>query len=335
MGARPAIFPALAGGARVRNGVASSAEFALHGVAPKVNVHHLELFYYVAKHGGISAAVRHIPYGIQQPAVSGQMGKLEEDAGAQLFERSPFRLTSAGEVLFEHVRPFFENLGPLAAELRESGDPELRLGGSEFVLREHIPTVMQRTKVKFPRLRFSMRTGFQVELEEWLRKGDLDLAATLVEERPPARLRRLRLANVPLVLLVPRASPIRFAEELWAKKKLREPLVSLPPATILMRNFQRGLKRLGVTWPQTVEAGSIDLTTRYVANGDGFGVNIGIDSVVKHRDVRVLPLEGFAPLTMGVIWRGEPSPLVRAVIEEVQRYSRETWPTLFVEDELP
>ena len=30
-----------------------------------MNVHHLELFYYVAKRGGISG----IPYGIQQPAV--------------------------------------------------------------------------------------------------------------------------------------------------------------------------------------------------------------------------------------------------------------------------
>src|SRR3954467_13900866 len=75
-----------------------------------MNVHHLELFYYVAKHGGISAAVRHIPYGIQQPAVSGQMLALEVEAGTKLFERSPFRLTKAGEKLFAHVQPFFENL---------------------------------------------------------------------------------------------------------------------------------------------------------------------------------------------------------------------------------
>ena len=40
-----------------------------------MNVHHLELFYYVARHGGISQAVRHIPYGIQQPAVSGQCSR--------------------------------------------------------------------------------------------------------------------------------------------------------------------------------------------------------------------------------------------------------------------
>ena len=46
-----------------------------------MNIHHLELFYYVAKHGGIAAAVRKMPYGIQQPAVSGQIGRLEEALG--------------------------------------------------------------------------------------------------------------------------------------------------------------------------------------------------------------------------------------------------------------
>jgi DNA-binding transcriptional LysR family regulator len=297
-----------------------------------MNVHHLELFYYVAKYGGISAAVRKIPYGIQQPAVSGQMGKLEEDVGVKLFERTPFRLTAAGEILFAHVQPFFENLGALKTELQHGAVPEIRLGGSEFVLRDHIPAVMKRTKVLFPKLRFTLRTGFQLELEALLRSGELDLAATLVEARPPAKLRRLRLAHVPLVLLGHRSTKINSARELWERKRLSEPLVTLPSATILTRNFERGLKKRGVTWPATVEAGSIDLITRYVANGDGFGVNIGIESVVKHRDVRVLPLEDFEPMTMGLLWRGEPSPLVRSVIEGVQRYSRETWPELFIDD---
>ena len=51
----------------------------------KMNVHHLELFYYVAKHGGIMPAVRNIPYGIQQPAVSAQVSELEEFLGGTLF----------------------------------------------------------------------------------------------------------------------------------------------------------------------------------------------------------------------------------------------------------
>src|ERR1043165_6812535 len=58
-------------------------------LVPAMNVHHLELFYYVARHGGISAAVRHIPYGIQQPAVSGQMRAPEDNLGGKTFARSP------------------------------------------------------------------------------------------------------------------------------------------------------------------------------------------------------------------------------------------------------
>ena len=61
-----------------------------------MNIHHLELFYFVAKHGGIAAAVRNIPYGIQQPAVSGQIAKLEESLGTKLFQRPPFALSPTG-----------------------------------------------------------------------------------------------------------------------------------------------------------------------------------------------------------------------------------------------
>ena len=84
-----------------------------------MNIHHLELFYYVARHGGISRAVRNMPYGIQQPAVSSQILLLEEDLGAKLFERQPFKLTHEGEELYAFVRPFFDNLFPMAERLRK------------------------------------------------------------------------------------------------------------------------------------------------------------------------------------------------------------------------
>lgn len=291
-----------------------------------MNVHHLELFYYVAKHGGISAAVRRIPYGIQQPAVSGQIGKLEEGVGAKLFERSPFRLTKAGERLYAHVQPFFENLGAVATDIRNAATPELRIGGSELVLREHIPAVMKRLKARFPGLRFSLRTGFSSELETWLREGELDVVFSVVDAKPPARLRQLRLTDMPLVLLVQRKSTVRSAEELWANKRVAENLICLPSTTVVARAFQRELKRRGVTWPQGIEATSVDLIGRYVANGDGIGVSVAKARAGNLRELRVVPLEGFAPVGMGVLWRGEASELLRAVIEEVGDYTRAMWP---------
>ena len=81
-----------------------------------VNLHHLELFYYTAKAKGISNAVKIIPYGIRQPAISQQLMKLEEEAGTRLFERKPFALTPAGERLYRFLSRFFDNI---ESELRE------------------------------------------------------------------------------------------------------------------------------------------------------------------------------------------------------------------------
>jgi DNA-binding transcriptional LysR family regulator len=75
-----------------------------------MNIHHLELFYYVARHGGIVPAVRNMPYGIQQPAVSGQIARLEESLGTKLFNRRPFALLPPGVELYEFIRPFFDEI---------------------------------------------------------------------------------------------------------------------------------------------------------------------------------------------------------------------------------
>src|SRR3954466_4375440 len=132
-----------------------------------MNVHHLELFYYVARHGGISSAVRHMPYGIQQPAVSAQILRLEKDLGVKLFERQPFRLTREGQELMEFVEPFFSNLETVAQRLRDGTLPQLRVGASEVVLRTHFPAVLERLQHQHPKVRLGLRSGFDTELVNW------------------------------------------------------------------------------------------------------------------------------------------------------------------------
>ncbi len=293
----------------------------------RMNVHHLELFYYVAKHGGISAAVRKIPYGIQQPAVSGQVGALEKELGVRLFERNPFRLTPAGERLYAHVQPFFEGLSAVASEVKAAVRPELRICGAELVLRDHLPLVLKQLRTKFPKLRFSLRTtGYLSQVEEWLREGQADVAFLPVYERVPAGLRMTRIASFPLVLQVPKASKLKSAADLFAQKKIAEPLICLEPRSNVVQRFFQELKTQGATWPHVVEATSLDLVTRYVANGDGIGLNVLVDRKARQPGVRVVPLPGFSSLTMGALWRGQPSETVLAVIEGVRTYAKAKWP---------
>src|SRR5690349_14052314 len=108
-----------------------------------MNIHHLELFYYVARYGGIMEAVRNIPYGIQQPAVSGQVGQLEQYLGTTLFQRRPFALTPAGEKLYRFIEPFFSNLDTIALELQGGEARQIRIGASTVVLRDHLPGLFQ------------------------------------------------------------------------------------------------------------------------------------------------------------------------------------------------
>src|SRR5579862_4940685 len=151
-----------------------------------MNIHHLELFYYVARHGGISEAVRNIPYGIQQPAVSGQIAQLEEFLGTTLFHRRPFSLTPAGEKLYRFIEPFFSGLGMVASELQGGGTHQIRIGSSDIVLRDHLPEILRAARKQFPRLRASMREGYQPELEAMLQRQEIDVAITLMEKKPLA-----------------------------------------------------------------------------------------------------------------------------------------------------
>ena len=76
------------------------------------------------------------------------------------------------------------------------------------------------------------------------------------------------------------------------------------------------------------------LVTRYVANGYGIGVSLGQTEVVKHPDVRTLPLEGFEPIEIAALWTGDPSPLVEVVLDEARRYVAQHWPTLAVREKM-
>src|SRR5687768_14055112 len=176
-----------------------------------MNIHHLELFYYVARHGGIAEAVRNIPYGIQQPAVSAQILQLEDSLGVTLFQRRPFALTHAGEKLYEFIRPFFQNLDLIENDIRGGSAQQIRIGASEIVLRDHLPAILQEVRKKFPNLKVVLRRGYQPELEVMLQEQEIDIAMTLLEKKPNPGVRSICLFTLPLVLLVDKKSSIKKA----------------------------------------------------------------------------------------------------------------------------
>src|SRR6266542_3515649 len=287
-----------------------------------MNIHHLELFYYVARHGGISEAVRNIPYGIQQPAVSAQIIQLEESLGVTLFNRRPFALTAPGEKLFRFIQPFFEGLEALADNLRGGEAQQLRFGASGTILRDHLPELAQHVRKKFPNLKLTLREGHQPQLESWLQKQELDLAVTLLEGKPPPGINSLPLLKLPLVLLLDKSCRLVSPEVLWKRDKIEETLISLPPYEAIPKHFQQGLSRLGIDWFPRIEVSSLSLIETYVESGYGIGLSVHIPRSRLSPKIRPLPLEGFTPVTLAALWPGKLTPLIQAFLDELQRRAR-------------
>ncbi len=283
-----------------------------------MNVHHLELFYYVARHGGIAAAVRNIPYGIQQPAVSAQIARLEESLGVKLFQRRPFLLTPVGAELFAFIEPFFGNIESVEKKLRGTAEPRLRIAAPAVVLHDYMPAILERVRAKFPRFRLHLHEAARIEAEKLLVAQDIDLAITMVEEKRRSGLMARSLIKLPLVLLVPKRSRITDARQLWEQDKIEETLISFPQSDPVQLHFQGELQKRGIDWFCGIEVNSARLIECYVAIGQGIGVAVAAPGFKPVAGIRVIPLPDFAPVDVCVVWSGDLAPIALQFLAEVE-----------------
>lgn len=284
-----------------------------------MNIHHLELFYYVVKNEGITAASRNMPYGIQEAAISGQVAQLEEDLGVALFQRRPFALTPPGKKVYRFIKPFFDNLEPMAQGVRGGVVQHLRIAASEIILQDYLPDMIQQTRKQFPRLKVTLKEGYHPEVVKWLEQREVDLAIGLLGGKTSHGIHSLALFELPLVLLVPQQSKIQSAEELWQQDHIEEKLITTPANQVICRAFEEGLAQRKVDWFSGIEVSTIALIETYVVKGYGIGVTVGIPTRKCHPQVRLLPLEGFPLMTFGVLWQGVRTPVLDHFLTVVQQ----------------
>lgn len=287
-----------------------------------MNVHHLELFYYVARHGGVSSAARAMPYGIQQPAISSQILQLEDVLGVALYQRRPFQLTREGQALYEFISPFFGGLSEISNRLRGGGENRLRIASAEVVQRDYLPDLLKGMRRRVKGFHFTLTHGRQNEIEAMLVAQKIDVGLSTLMDQTMANIESRELHRLPQVLLVPAKSTITKAAQIFEKDRIDLPLVSMDSNDVLSRLFQTTLRQRGLEWLPSLEVGSLDLVVRYVAEGFGAGLALRHPRVEFPATVRALDLPDFTPLSFGALWTGRMSPLLEAFLDEAQLLAR-------------
>jgi len=279
-----------------------------------MNVRHLETFYHVVRNRGINRAVGHMPYGLQQPAISEQIALLEQSMGCRLFDRQPFRLTPEGFDLYTGIRTHFDSVYALVAQIRRGLKLNLRIAAEEVFVRHYLAGIVRAMTERCPAMRFTLQSGPFAEMQQWLRHGAVDMIITTLASAPPTGLAARKIADLPLVLIVDRNSHLQSADELWTTPAIVDSLICPGAEEGVAQTFQRGLKRGGVQWQPKITVGSLESVAAFVQSGAGIGVSAAVPALAGRPDLRVLPLKGFDPVQLTALWQPPDTTRLKTLI---------------------
>ena len=118
---------------------------------------------------------------ISQPAVSRQIGKLEDELGTRLFQRHSHgvNLTGAGQILLERCQAVLRELEQTRQEIRSgaqgpSGSIALAVppAAAHFL----VPALVRRFGARYPNVFLKLVGGFSGHIHEWLVRGQVDIS---------------------------------------------------------------------------------------------------------------------------------------------------------------
>ena len=123
---------------------------------------------------------------ISQPALSQQIGRLEEEMGARLIDRSvrPFGLTPAGNEFHVRIRRVLDEVGDLEAlfeQTRRGETGRIRLGLVPSLLYGDMPAMIKEFVDRRPGVKIDIVHEHTMQLREMLESGRLDVVMLFTE----------------------------------------------------------------------------------------------------------------------------------------------------------
>ncbi|WP_434445179.1 LysR family transcriptional regulator [Lentzea sp. E54] len=280
----------------------------------------LSTFLEIYRGGSLTAAATR--RGLTQPAVSGQLAKLERELGEPLFVRG-----SRGVTPTPRADELARRVGQHVDQLRAALDPAPTLdgtvgigGAAEFMTVRGLPALAPLTRRG---LRFEVTLGLANDLLAALRSGQLDLVLSAV--RPGAGLTATPLTDEEFLLVGPpllaRTVDPRLLADDPARALEHLPLVAYSGELPIIRRYWRS--EFGRRPKNTTAVTVPDLRAVLAAVIAGAGVSALprylAEPALTAGSVELLHHPELAPLnTLYVVTRAATTPVTDAVVEHLR-----------------
>ena len=242
------------------------------------NLEYYKVFYYVAKLGSRTAAAQELS--VSQPAVSQAIKHLEQALETRLFMRASrgIRLTSEGQVLFEHVKEGYEQIllgeKKLTAMLQLDYG-EVRIGASDMTLKYYLLPLLEKYHERYPGVKVLVTNAPTPETLNLLRQGKIDFG---VVSTPFAQVQGMTVIKVRELedVFVGGRKFIQYKNRMLDLQELeRLPIISLEGNTSTGKYMSDFLRQNGVEPHSEFELATSDMIVQFALR------NLGIGSVVR------------------------------------------------------
>ena len=144
-----------------------------------LNLKHLKVFYYVAKHLSFTRAAQELF--VTQPAVAMQIDALEKHYGVRFFTRHKrqLALTEAGEALYEYAERIMQmafEAHRTILDMKEYPSGVLKMGTTKTWARYLMPTYILRFQKLFPEIQIELQDGSSEDMAMSVIYGQNDVA---------------------------------------------------------------------------------------------------------------------------------------------------------------
>jgi DNA-binding transcriptional LysR family regulator len=279
-----------------------------------VDLTQLMYFQAAARHEHFTRAAEAV--NVAQPALSRQIHSLELELGVQLFDRvgRGVKLSAAGRGILPRVERVLAEIGGIRADVRMLSSLEggtVALGFLHSIGAHLLPGILAAFRAQHPHIGFTLHEGPRSELEERVRRGELDLAITSPLPEPDKDLIGVQLLRDDLVVALPPHHRLARRDEVQLSQLEEEDFIFLGASFGELRTItRRACEAAGFVPRVTFEAEG--LATMRGLVGAGLGVAL-LPQLASRVHDEGAPAPVFRPLV------GAPAHRIIGVIRHAER----------------